>query len=102
MVGSPASSLTSGSAIESIPAGVGTALQGLVNVFYQTFVCNGVTPVNVVDPGVTSSSIIIPTLQTVGGTVGALPTVATITPGTGYTIKGTAADTSTYGLLRIG
>ena len=36
------------------------------------------------------------TLQTVGGTVGAYPSIKTRTNGTGFTVAGTASDTSTY------
>jgi len=61
-----------------------------------TFTCNGVTPVVVADAAVTANSIIIPTLKTVGGTVGAIPAVKTITAGVGFTIAGTASDTSVY------
>jgi hypothetical protein len=61
-----------------------------------TATINGVTPVTVVNAAVTSSSVVLFTLKTVGGTVGAIPVVATITPGTGFTVKGTAGDTSTY------
>ena len=56
----------------------------------------------VADAGVTAASNIIPTLGTVGGTVGAIPHVTTITPGTGFTIAGTASDTSTYNYIVIG
>lgn len=62
----------------------------------STFTMNGATPVVVADTRVTANSIIIPTLKTVGGTVGALPSVKTITPGTGFTVAGTALDTSVY------
>lgn len=62
-----------------------------------TFVCNGATPVTVTDPNVTANSNIIITLKTVGGTVSpSVPYIATITPGTGFTVTGTASDTSTY------
>lgn len=64
-----------------------------------TFVCNGATPVTVTDPFVTANSAIIITLKTVGGTVGAIPAIQTITVGTGFTIAGTASDTSTYNYL---
>lgn len=67
-----------------------------------TFVCNGSTPVTVTDADVTANSSIIVTLKTVGGTVGAVPAVKTITAGTGFTIAGTASDTSTYNYLIIG
>lgn len=64
-----------------------------------TFVCNQTTPVTVANTAVTANSQILVTLKTVGGTVGATPAVKTITPGTGFTIAGTASDTSTYNYL---
>jgi hypothetical protein len=71
------------------------------NAVNGTFVCNGVTPVTVADTRVTANSSIIVTLKTIGGTVGAVPAVKTITPGTGFTIAGTASDSSTYNYLVI-
>ena len=65
----------------------------------KTFTCNGATPVSVTWPRTTANTSVIPTLKTVGGTVGAVPAVKTITPGTGFTIAGTASDTSVYNLL---
>jgi hypothetical protein len=68
-----------------------------------TFVCNGATPVTVTDPNVTANSSIVVTLKTVGGTVSpSVPYIATITAGTGFTITGTASDTSTYNYRIIG
>lgn len=67
-----------------------------------TFVANGVTPVTVAKPAITANSAVIVTLKTVGGTVGAIPAIQTITPGTGFTIAGTASDTSTYNYTIIG
>lgn len=68
-----------------------------------TFIANGATPVVVADKGVTANSIILITLKTVGGTVSPnAPNVLTITPGTGFTVGGTAADTSTYNWVRLG
>lgn len=61
-----------------------------------TFVVNGVTPVTVANTSITANSMIFYALKTVGGTVGAIPHTATITPGTGFTVVGTASDTSTY------
>ena len=62
----------------------------------KTFTATGASAVTVVAPEVTADSVIIVTLKTVGGTVGAIPAVKTITPGTGFTIAGTASDTSVY------
>jgi hypothetical protein len=61
-----------------------------------TFTLNGATPVTVPAPGVTANSQVLITLKTVGGTVGAHPQIETITPGTGFTVEGTAGDTSVY------
>lgn len=66
-----------------------------------TFINNGATPVVTADTNVTANSIVVVTLKTVGGTVGAIPAVVTITPGTGFNTQGTAADTSTYSYLII-
>lgn len=62
-----------------------------------TFTCNGATPVTVANAnyGTYGTNILI-TLKTVGGTVGALPAVKTVTSGTGFTVAGTASDTSVY------
>lgn len=79
--------------------GIGqTAAQGSSG----TFTANGATPVTVTDSRVTANSAIVVTLKTVGGTVGAIPAIKTITAGTGFTIAGTASDTSVYNYLIIG
>jgi hypothetical protein len=61
-----------------------------------TFTANGTTPVVVANTAVTANSIIVFTLKTVGGTVGAIPRCVTITPGTGFNVNCTASDTSVY------
>lgn len=61
-----------------------------------TFTANGATGVDVANAAVTANSVIIITLKTVGGTVGAYPAIKTITPGTGFTVAATASDTSVY------
>ncbi len=66
-----------------------------------TFTCNGVTPVVVSNTNISANSNIIVTLKTVGGTVGAVPAVKTITASTGFTIAGTASDTSIYNYIII-
>lgn len=66
------------------------------NRFLGTVTLNGTSEVTVANTNVTANSIITFTLKTVGGTVGAQPVVATITAGTGFTVKGTASDTSVY------
>lgn len=68
-----------------------------------TFVANNATPVTVADTRITASSVVVITLKTVGGTVGAsAPAIKTITPGTGFTVTALASDTSTYNYQIIG
>ena len=67
-----------------------------------TFVLNGATPVTVAQAALTANSQILISLKTVGGTVGACPNEQTVTPGTGFTVAGTAGDTSTYSYMIIG
>jgi hypothetical protein len=97
--------IANGAALQVFPpiggdGGLPTSSYSVLGV--TSFVCNGATPVTVAYAGLTANSIIIPTLRTVGGTVGAIPVPQTVTPGTGFTIAGTASDTSTYNLLIIG
>lgn len=57
----------------------------------------------VVQAAVTANSVIIITLKTIGGTFTVTPSVATITPGTGFTVAaGGGSDTSTYNYRVIG
>jgi len=67
-----------------------------------TFVANGASAVTVTNANVSPGSNIIITLKTVGGTVGAIPHLSTVTPGTGFTVVGTASDTSTYNYTILG
>jgi hypothetical protein len=60
------------------------------------FTANGATPVSVANAQVGADSVILFGLKTVGGTVGAIPTVKTLTAGTGFTVAATASDTSIY------
>lgn len=88
-----------------VPGGIpAAAAQGtFINAQIIQVTINGATPVTVANTLVTAASIIIPTLKTVGGTVSpALPTIPTITPGTGFTIVGTASDSSIYNVLILG
>lgn len=67
-----------------------------------TFTANGASAVTVTNAQVTANSSIIFTLKTVGGTVGAYPTIKTITATTGFTVACTASDTSVYNYAIIG
>jgi hypothetical protein len=65
--------------------------------FHGTVTLNGATPVTVANAFVTANSSITFTLKTVGGTVSpSAPNCQTITPGTGFTVAGTALDVSVY------
>lgn len=66
-----------------------------------TFVANGSSVVNVAFPAMTVGTLILISLNTVGGTVGALPALQTVTAGTGFGVAGTAGDTSTYNWAAI-
>lgn len=79
--------------------GLSTALAAPI---VGTFVNNGVTPVTTANAALTVNSQVLISLKTVGGTVGAIPHLATVTPGTGFTTIGTASDTSTYNYMIIG
>lgn len=81
----------------------GGALIGGVRTQGGTVTLNGATPVAVADPGVTANSIILFTLKTATGTVSPnSPNVLTVTPGTGFTVGGTALDLSVYNWVRLG
>jgi hypothetical protein len=56
----------------------------------------GTAPVTVSNTNITTFSQVSFTLKSVGGTVGAIPAIKTITPGTGFTVAGTVADVSVY------
>ncbi len=67
-----------------------------------TVTLNGATPVTVSATQVTANSTIVFTIKTVAGTVSPnAPNVLTITPGTGFTVGGTAVDTSIYNFTII-
>lgn len=64
-----------------------------------TVTLNGATPVSVANTSITANSVVVFSLKTVGGTVGAYPSIKTQTPTTGFTVAGTAADTSVYNYI---
>ena len=68
-----------------------------------TFTANGATPVTVTNANITANSVVAFGLKTVGGTVSPNgPAMITVTPGTGFTVAGTALDTSVYNYAIIG
>lgn len=89
------------------PVDLGTAKNPLGTIYAQqivinggstngTVTLNGATPVTVANTAITADSVVNFTLKTPGGTVGAYPSIKTITPGVGFTVAGTALDTSIY------
>jgi hypothetical protein len=81
--------------------GAGIVLKQGSNGKCGTFVCNQATPVSVANTSIAITDTIVFSLNTVGGTVGAIPTVKTITASTGFTVAGSASDTSTYNYVII-
>ena len=77
-------------------AAAGITLKQGANGRVGTFTANGTTPVTVSNTSVAISDAIIISLNAVGGTVGATPAIKTITAGAGFTVAGTASDTSVY------
>lgn len=65
-----------------------------------TFTC-AASAATVTNTKVDAGSAVIITLKTVGGTV-AQPFIATITPGTGFTVTCGASDTSVYNYAILG
>lgn len=66
-----------------------------------TFTANGASAVTVTNANVTANSVIVIGLKT-ANTPGSMPFMATVTPGTGFTIKATAGDTSVYNYWILG
>jgi len=72
---------------------------GVAQGFYPhsgTFTVAGTGTVTVADTNITTGSAIDITLKNVGGTVGAVPKITTITTGTGFTVTATTGDISIY------
>ena len=67
-----------------------------------TFTANSTSAVTVADTKVTANSVIVFTAKTVAGTPSGAPYIATITPGTGFTVKAGSGDTSVYNYRIIG
>lgn len=61
-----------------------------------TVTVDGTSPVTVTDSNFKAGSTVVFSLKTIGGTVGAIPRIATPTAGTGFTVVATASDTSIY------
>lgn len=66
-----------------------------------TVTVNGTTPVSVATTAFVAGSTVAFSLKTIGGTVGAIPHIATPDAGTGFTVVATASDTSVYNWVII-
>lgn len=67
-----------------------------------TFTATGATGVVVANTAISPASVIVYTLKTVGGTPAGKPFESSITPGTGFTVKAFAGDTSVYNYSILG
>jgi hypothetical protein len=67
-----------------------------------TFTANNATAVVVSDTNITATSSLDITLKTVGGTPAGSPFLSAITPGTGFSVKSVAGDTSVYNYTIVG
>lgn len=76
--------------------GKGIVLKQGTNGKVGTFTANGTNSVTITNTSIAVSDFIGISLNTVGGTVGAMPTIKTITASTGFTVTATASDTSVY------
>ncbi len=88
--------VTSAGSVVYSTATSGPTLKRGANGRCGTFVANGVTPVTVTNSSIAVTDAIIISLNTVGGTVGALPAIQTITGTSGFTVAATIGDSSTY------
>lgn len=98
----PTAAIGAGSAIPMVANDFAQATQPFLPVEQIVVTATEDTPVEVANTAVTANSNILVTLKTVGGTVGARPTIPTITPGTGFTFVADSGDTSDYNVLIIG
>lgn len=67
-----------------------------------TFTANGVTGVVVANTAISPNSTITYAVKTIGGTPAGKPYESSVTPGTGFTAKAFAGDTSVYNYAILG
>lgn len=77
-------------------ANAGLTLKRGSNGRVGTVIITGTTAVSVTNSLISTSDLISFSLNTVGGTVGAIPVVKTLTPNTSFTVAGSVGDISTY------
>lgn len=76
--------------------------QGVPSTADGTFVANGATAVVIGDTRVTANTVLDFGLKTIGGTPAGAPFMSAVTPGTGFSVKVAAGDTSTYNYRIVG
>lgn len=89
-------SLNTSVAVKINNAGNTLQVKSGANACIGTVVLNGATGVAVATTAVTANSRIFLTMLTSGGTPAGVIIMVSVTPGTGFTVKGVALDTSTY------
>ena len=67
-----------------------------------TFVATAATAVTVANTLIAANSLVLISLNTPGGTVGAQPHLTTLTAGTSFSVIASASDTSTYTYAIVG
>lgn len=87
-------------------AALAASINGLAPISSGTVTLNGATPVAVANTAVTASSQIQLTLKTAHSPGGTSPTagpyISSITPGTGFSVVGTAGDVSVLNYKIVG
>jgi len=64
-----------------------------------TFIATSATTLNVAVANIEATSVVVISLNTVGGTILGHPYLMTLTPGTGFGVRAGASDTSTYNYI---
>lgn len=77
-------------------AGKGLQVKSGANAKAGTVTANGASSVTVSTTAITANSTVIFGLKTVGGTILGAPYMFTVTPGTSFTVRAGASDTSVY------
>jgi hypothetical protein len=94
-------SISSAGDITMTSANKGIILKRGANGRCGSFTANETTPVTVSNTAFAITDTVIISLQAVGGTVGALPHLVTVTAATGFDVVASAGDTSTYNYALI-
>jgi hypothetical protein len=96
------STITAGGNVVESTVGSGFVQKIGTNARCGTFTLNGATTVSVSNTTVATADFIGISMNTPAGTVGALPVVRFVLPGTSFAVLGTASDTSVYNYSILG